>query len=403
MTKFAAEKQAIGYLFQFRYALLAFLKSSSISDIIIEGLDDISFESSGDVYQLVQTKHVTRKANLSDRSTDLWKTIRIWSTHLYKGDIDINNVDLILVTTATPAKNSLAIYLSESKERNVEKALALMESICKETTSEANQSSYEAFSKLSPTQKSKLLNKIKILTSSTNIEETKKEIQDRLEFTTRPEFSEDFFTRLEGWWFNRVIKHLSQKTDTVILRKELSAQIADLAEQYHKDDLPIHFETLTPPEESEIRSSESIFIEQLRLVEVGTERVKHAIADYYKAFHQRSKWVREGNLLVGDLENYENKLISEWSRLFETMKEDVSETSTHAQLVSAGRKIYNQIEQQVQIPIRPRCTEPYVMRGTYHSLSNKGRVGWHPDFETRLKNLFEKALEEAVGSSSPDL
>lgn len=403
MTNFAAEKQAIGYLFQFRYALLAFLKSSSTSDIVIEGLDDISFESAGDVYELVQTKHVTRQANLSDRSTDLWKTIRIWSTHLLKGDIDISNVDLILVTTASPSKNSLAIYLSASKNRDVEKALALMDKISKEKTSDANKSSYEAFSKLNSAQKSKLLNKIKILTCSSDIEESKNEILAELEFTIRPEFIEDFFIRLEGWWLNRVIKHLSQKTDTVILRKELTAQIADFAEQYHKDDLPIHFESLTPPEESEIRSSESVFIEQLRLVEVGTDRVKHAIADYYKAFYQRSKWVREGNLLVGDLEKYENKLISEWSRLFETMKEDIEETTTPAQLVTAGRKLYNKIEQQVQIPIRPKCTEPYVMRGTYHSLSNKGRVGWHPDFESRLKNLFEKALEGSVGSPSPDL
>jgi hypothetical protein len=403
MSIFSADKQALGYLFQFRYALLAFLKAPSFADLVVEGLDDISFEESGDLYQLVQTKHSARQANLTDRSQDLWKTLRVWSTHIKDQKVDVDSIELILVTTAKPAKNSVASYLSleAAGNRNVATALSILNDIAEEQNNESNKLSYKAFKSLDSQTRAKLVSKTTVVTSSPDIEATKNLIKTELEFTVRPEFCEDFFMRLEGWWLSRIIKHLASKTDNVILRKELTAQIADFAEQYHKDNLPIHFENTEAPIESDLSEKERNFLEQLRLIEVQPDRLKQAIGDYYRAFQQRSKWVREGNLLVGDLDRYEEKLINEWSRLFLSMKEDLNGKSTPEELVKAGRQLYNRIEQQVQIPIRPRCTEPYVMRGTYHSLANSGRVGWHLDFKGRLKALFEKVMEDVVGTASP--
>jgi hypothetical protein len=53
-----------------------------------------------------------------------------------------------------------------------------------------------------------------------------------------------------------------------------------------------------------------------------------------------------------------------------------------------GRSLFNWVDTQANIYIRRRCTEPYVMRGSYHILANDLRVGWHVDFINRLQHLL---------------
>jgi len=78
--------------------------------------------------------------------------------------------------------------------------------------------------------------------------------------------------------------------------------------------------------------------------------------------------------------------------MFLTMQEDVEEygDSIDESLKQRhGRALYNKIQDK-DIRIRERCSEPFVMRGSYHSLANKLLVGWHIDFETRLKELLTR-------------
>jgi hypothetical protein len=49
-------------------------------EVAIERLDDITFESDGTALELLQTKHhLNQEASLTDSSTELWKTLRIWA------------------------------------------------------------------------------------------------------------------------------------------------------------------------------------------------------------------------------------------------------------------------------------------------------------------------------------
>ena len=70
------------YLYQCRYALLKGLEATLDSPeirISIEKFDDIAFEVNGLPIHLIQTKHHKAKTgNLTDSSSDLWKTLLIW-------------------------------------------------------------------------------------------------------------------------------------------------------------------------------------------------------------------------------------------------------------------------------------------------------------------------------------
>ena len=46
------------------------------------------------------------------------------------------------------------------------------------------------------------------------------------------------------------------------------------------------------------------------------------------------------------------------------------------------------------IKIRPRVDAPFVMRGSYHILSDQQRLGWHIDYKKKLEELT--TLQEAL-------
>jgi hypothetical protein len=100
-------------------------------------------------------------------------------------------------------------------------------------------------------------------------------------------------------------------------------------------------------------------------------------------------------------ETYENMLRDNWMRKFEIAREDCGSPASDEIMQTAGRALYNWIEER-NYPIRPRCTEQYITRGSYHILANQLRVGWHLDFFSRLNHLLAGAevLSDSVGTAT---
>ena len=123
---------------------------------------------------------------------------------------------------------------------------------------------------------------------------------------------------------------------------------------------------------------------------LGNKSLQVAIRDYYRAFKQRANWVRNDLLYVNELDKYEQKLIDEWEHVFAMMEDelkDYGEEITESIKVKKAKAIYKEISDK-DIRIRPRCSEAFVMRGSYHMLANQLKIGWHVDFYERLKHLL---------------
>ena len=116
-----------------------------------------------------------------------------------------------------------------------------------------------------------------------------------------------------------------------------------------------------------------------------------AVRDYYRAFAQRSRWIREDLVLVGEFSKFEQKLVEEWELAFAAMEDKCGKDAAEETKERLARDLLEWAEQTapVKLPIRPRVTEPFVTRGSLHMLADKLRVGWHPDFRARLSALLE--------------
>jgi hypothetical protein len=117
-----------------------------------------------------------------------------------------------------------------------------------------------------------------------------------------------------------------------------------------------------------------------------------AVRDYYRAFEQRSRWVRENLVMVGDIERYELTLCEEWDLTFNRALDDLGQEEAEAAQGQMAKMIYQWVETSCY-PIQKNVDNPSISRGSLHMLANDLRVGWHPQFMSRLQHLLGSRMQ----------
>lgn len=395
--RFSAAAPALGYLYQVRYALfdaLGRLANGSHFSVSIETLDDVVFDTEGEATALLQTKHhLERRANLTDSSPDLWKSLRVWCEATTNDELPEGS-SLVLITTGTAPEGTASFYLRPSESRSVERAVERLNSIATSSQNESLAAAYRAFRNLTPTQRHVLLGRVSVLDQTPSIVDLEQAIRKEVYHAVEARFLEAFMTRLEGWWFHRVVRHLATSTSPVV-SEDIAAALANLREQFSRDNLPIDDEIMRASVDAS-GYQQSVFVHQLQLLELTEQRILFAIKDFFRASTQRSRWIRDDLLVVGDLERYEDRLEEEWARRFERMRGDLSEGAADTEQRDAGRSLYAWVEDNDHFRIRRDVTEPAIARGTYQILSDRTRVGWHVEFRERLRPPILEGGDEAT-------
>jgi hypothetical protein len=384
---FDATASVLGYLYQCRYALLLLVQRSHLNpsiEISIERFDDVAFEEKGAPQELIQTKHhIGQPRNLTDASTDLWKTIRIWSEGVLQGTIDLKEASRVIVTTATAPNNSAASLLRLA-DRDEVRALQYLLTAATVSKSEENKTAIASFLRLNQEQKEALVKAIHIFDNAPDIIDVLPQIKKALGYCVPLSHMDRVMTTVEGWWLGEVIKQLMVQGVGKISGQALHTLLDDLREQFRRDTLPTDFCFVEPPDLADPALNQRTFVKQLRVVNSSEITISKAICDHYKCWGQRSHWVREDLLLLDEWDRYERKLIDEWERRFAWANEELEDSATDDAQRAAGRKLYHQVQEQT-IHIRPDCTEPVIMRGSYHDLANGLKVGWHPCYAELLE------------------
>lgn len=391
-SKFEAKGGTLGYLFQLRCALLLFLRRvrrDPTCSAAIETLDDVLFEI-GDALEVVETKHhVKSTASLTDRSVDFWKSVRIWCDLLRSGKVALDRTDFLLITTATATPTSIAALL-RTAARNVPVAVERMETVAETNQNEDLVSAAAAFLNLMPEERTALVSSIYVLDQFPAIADVQKELLAEIAFSVDMKYREPFLDRLQGWFLRRAVQQLQAESDARIKGEELVLVLDELRFQFRRDNLPIDFLLAEPEAGISVDEDTRCFVHQLRLIAISNKRIENAIKDYYRAYEQVSRWVREDLLHVGELRNYEAVLVEEWERYRDVVLDEAKPSNDDEQ-VECGKRLFRWVEMEADLRIRPECQPGFVMRGSYHLLSDAQRVGWHPEFIERLKQLLKDA------------
>lgn len=392
LTDFSAAPSAAGYLYQARLALALCLKYVNVDasvEVGIERLDDVSFELNGTALELLQAKHhIDRVANLTDKSVDLWKTLRVWSEATAQDPTLPARTRLALVTTGSAPDSSAASMLRPAraypigKARDPKGAAVLLEAVAEAGGNQELKAAYAAFLTLGPTMRISLLSSIEILDNQPLVTDLGETIENDLRMLAPRGQAAIARERLEGWWWPRVCKALIAHPAGSISVLEVEAKLDDIRDGLKRDAL-VADQGHVDPSTDEIADYEGRpFVRQLKVVGIGGNRIEYAKRDYYRAFTQRSKWVREHLVFDGEIAKYELALIEEWQPRFEQMCDKLGDReTTDAERRHVGQELYSWVEANARFPFR-MVSQRFLTVGSYHMLANDLRVGWHPDFET---------------------
>lgn len=388
---FSAAPSALGYVYQLRYALLCLFRQPEETICLIEGDDDIDFTDPEEGRILASLKHKAEGDTLTDLSPDFWKSVRIWLAFYEKDPSPTNPGRFYLATTGVVAAGSLlANFLANVKRPDnlPEQAKGLLETSESKTLAKTAL----ALKSLDKDQLTDFFSRITIFDKQSRIENIPARIIDERLRTVRPQDREAVYQRLEGWWMDQCIKLFANERTDPMRGSEVSEMLSFICEQFREDSLPIDFENAEPEDGVDPDLDDRYFVRQLRAIGLKSSRIRTAILDYYRACQQRSEWLRINVDLTGEIERYDERLVSEWDRLKQIVWEELEDGAADEVLRQFGRKLFNELStsDHPNLRIRMAVTATYVAMGSYHLLANQPtpRVFWHPRFQERAAEIL---------------
>lgn len=394
-SRFGAAGSALGYLAQIDYALVASLERLDDEDdfaVSIETLDDFVFHhaETDSATEKWQSKHtINSSGSLSDASTDLWKTLNNWIVEPSAGD-----ERLVLLSVAVAG--AATALLRAGQGRDVRLAQERLERTARESSSQVNADYYTAFLGLTPTERTAFLERIEVVDGSVEAAGLGPLLERAVRKTAKPQRRAALITRLRGWWHDRTIRHLDAVARGVsdrITAGELEDQLLELADSLRDENLPIDVLDMAEPSDQEVSEDDRIFIAQLRLVAMGSERLRKSIYDHNRAFAQRSLWLRDRLLEVGELTRYDQELKEAWERYFLPMGDD--ERPTEAQdVLREARERFVALDRSDLAPIRRDVRQGWVARGSLHMIADRLEIGWHPDWLNHLRHRLTEVRDD---------
>lgn len=359
------------------------LKKRANGRISIEKFDDIAFEDDDYGQCLIQAKHHIKPKPLGDKSVDLWKTIRVWIEQFQDGIISANSTKYVLITTATaPEDSAMAKLRPESTATSRGEARELLRKAAQESNNDSTKEGRKAFLALKDTEVDLFLSSIEVYDEHSNLIDVMEEIEGEL-ILLSPTHVSTIAQYLEGWWLSVVGKHLVDEHSNNIPVQDIIVKASEIGNWFKDDGLPIDDpETLGTKEYSE-DDEDAIFVRQMRLVQLSDRAVQRGVQDYYRSSAQRSKWARENLLLDGETYQYDQKLKDRWGRKFDADCSTLDDTADDGKM-KAGRSLCYWAAQE-QIGFR-NVVETWITAGSFHGLSDRLEIGWHPDFQNHFTN-----------------
>lgn len=390
-----ATASAMGFRFQERYALLELLASNhDEAAVAIEALDDVQLKANG-VDLLEQLKHsfATQPKPIDIKSVNLWTTLRIWAELL--PSIDISCTCFALVTVAPLSESSsleclqvegsnrakLLAELIEEAERIIEEVLAAKSAGIAKPHAKKSPGA-KAFLSLSDADKEALIGKVTIRSNAPNIGELEDILATKL--NTYPASQRVTLSRKTyEWWDRQILLSFEQKRERFIARHELLEYLSETSSALHTESLMDSFSSKQPPT---LFHTNEMLAKQCDLVNANPAMSKLARICEWQARNQRSEWSKEAPSKHSKIVNYDERLVLEWQYPHDTACEN-ADSNDEESLRSEGLKVLKWTLEDAPTTvgsIESTITSPFYVRGSYQVLSVEGRVGWHPQYQSRL-------------------
>ena len=390
-----ATASAMGFRYQERFALLELFDSKDDEAIVaIEALDDVQLTANGmDLLEQLKHSFVAQPKPIGIKSANLWTTLRIWAELL--PSIEIAKTSFALITVAPLSEGSLLerlqvtgsdrsallTALTAEAERVVED-LNAAELANKSKPHAKRSAGAKAFLVLTDKEKEGLIAKITLRPNAPKIDKLEETLAARLDTYPVPQ-RVTLSRKVYEWWDRQVLLSFENKRSRFIGRHEILEQLSETSAMLHTETLMDSFSSKQPPK---VHYTDEMLARQCDLVDAKPAMLKRARISEWQARNQRSEWSREAPSKHSKIVDYDEKLVLDWEYQHETACENAI-ASEEASLKSEGLNVLKWALEDAAAEvgsIESTITSPFYVRGSYQVLSIQGRVGWHPEYVSRL-------------------
>lgn len=379
-----ATASAAGYYYQVRYALLRSLKAARkapTASVSIEKLDDVAVEYSDGSIDHEQLKHsLLPDAKIGDFDHAFWRTIGNWSRLLASADLDGKAPRLFLISTGEAKAGSILSQLEADRQASQETNALEQARLTAATSSNKGTAGDRAdFLALPEEIQRSLIRSITFIGQQPGLSALGSEIEEALHFACGADSLKDFRLELEGWWFDRVMRSWTKGGGATIGLMEVDSRIGYLREKFKLSELLCDVDEPEALEPLDDRT----FVKQVKILNVKQARVTNAQRDYLKASAQRSKWLRQLQIVPEELHKYDRDLAERLLTRAAIAHDELADDADDETKRKCGRELLAWAELQ-EHPLR-NAKAQFLTSGSYHMLADELKVGWHPEYDVLCK------------------
>ncbi|RKD94086.1 dsDNA nuclease domain-containing protein [Marinifilum flexuosum] len=397
----SAAKTIIGFDYQYYYFLYLLLNLKQGEKIGYEVKDDIHLDKHDGKKILLQLKHtLDSEKNLTEKDSDLWKTLYNWLSDIKKIETrderiqEIKSTSYVLVTNKKfSSQNELLVKLGKLQISEID--YSEFEQYVKSLNS-SNDDIKKYMEFLQSLPKYLLINFFNQISFSFSVDEIIDKIELRLqELFIKKEYVSDVFSCLDS--NIRKDFYLTTKSHGIneISFNDFQLKYVNCFNFGRTNRLPIReFDDAIP-----LNPLNQLFIKQL--VEIGDvdSSEEDIIREYTRLkllmYNNLKTWNIKGELTTQQSEKFTKNCLTIWRSLFrESHRQNIKDLSNgltvddiQEKIEVAGLNCLNEIR-KLELTIDGEVLDYEVSNGQFYLLSDIPSIGWH--VEWKKKYLDEK-------------
>ena len=380
--------QLFGYSLQYPRAYLRLLEIPDDACVSIEDIGDVGVFYSDGSKLVEEDKSTIRNVNtLSDKSTNLWKTIYNWLNKIKNGVLNVKTDKFILYTNHLVSTDSIVQKLNQTFDNisEIDEVITEINSI--KESSKVDSDIYKYINSILEETNiivfKKLLKNFELITDkkADNVyEEIEKRLIHDLGITANQ--TEIILQEGTGWLQKQFMEKAANHKDLCIKRIDYMKFIKPFYNKVLVSELIDYAcsKSLTNEQQLSILGNHPTYVRQLELINLETDDILEAINDYYKSEINRDKWNEDGILSLEDLQTFKSDLISSYKQ----SKRIIDIRNSNNTDIDKGQLLYSECQQK-DIKLAQKIPPSKTVQGTYHLLSDEKELGWHPDWKNKLK------------------
>lgn len=393
-----AAGQFFGFSVQQTRVLAHLLRAREGQAVWLERLDDVATVGNGELI-VEQDKSGLAHNPISDRSVELWKTLRSWLDALRLGTAGPGTQFVLYVAQNHSGDVAERIEATQDQAAGEELARALKQEFLPEAPESGDESVSHLHVVLSASDE--LLGRLFVAVAfERGSGFPNEDLLDAIgEKTISVGARENVCQFLLGWVKSEIDKRIAGGKPPVLTCSEFNRQLLAAAKKFDRSEnalfaTPVEIDSTQVLRELE----ERVYVRQLAAIDCERKDLETAVIDYLRAVADRTHWSEAGDVLEVSFEEFQSDLERAWLNHRSAVRVEGKGVSE----VDQGQLLRSRCMLSV-VPLQGMQVPGHFVPGSLHRLADSVRIGWHPRWEAMFGSQSKRGSFPSPGQEGGDV